>query len=562
MKKLILLFFLILLPLNVNAKEDLDIICDKYTFKEFEEFTCRTSINTSFEFNKITFDVNLDKGLSVDDVRTNYTNLWKVTLNKNTVTAEIIHGEPVSGLQEFGILLFSTLDFGNQNISLKNIKLVNTEENKTLEIEDSNKEIKVLSSENKLKSISIDDKKIERFSSSIYNYTINVNKSTTKINLSADLIDKNAEINGIGEIELESHTTVVPIIIKSEAGLNKIYYINIIKEDLLSPDIKASLIELKDNKNNIINFNFNPEVYEYNIEVDPKLTSLSLNIKLEDSDLSLVKEYGNRTITIEDGDNVILIKIKNSKNEIKTYVLNVTKLLSNKSSNCYLKSLVIDNYDLRFNKKVKTYKLSIKKYIKKLNISAIAEDNKSIVNIIGNEDLKTGSIIKVIVKAENESRFTYQIQITQQKTNILVHILCTGLIAITILIINSLFKKHKKKSIKKKEIIKVPTKEEKVSKEETVKSKEKKDSKKPDKKTSKKVGDQKLKSSKENSKSVKKKDSTKSDHKTRKKTKEQKLSEKPKVAKKAVKNKQKKRTQKKQWKKKKKNRNKRKSNKK
>lgn len=451
MKKYMLLMFFLLVPLNVNAKEELDIKCDQYTFKEFEEFTCRTSVNSSFEFNKITFELDLSKGISIDEVRSNYTNLWILTIDKNKVTAETKNGVLVSGLQEFGIMLFGTMEYGTQKINLKNISLVNTNQNETLDIENISKDIKILSSENKLKNIYIDGKKIEKFNSNIFHYLVDINKST-KVNITADLIDENSTISGIGEIEIESvhQVTIVPVSIKSEAGVNRVYYIHLVRSDIKESQIFISSIELKDNKNNIIDFNFNPNIYEYNLEVDPKITSLTLDIKLDDSDLSLVKNYGNRTVNIEDGDNPILIKIKNSNGEVKTYIFNITKLLSNKSANCYLKTLSINKYDLRFNKKVKIYKLAIKKADKKLDIIALPEDSKSTVNIIGNEDLKTGSIVKVVVKAENGSSFTYQMQITNQKSSLIQYLTFIAVMVIIFGIANELFRRYRGKSSVKK----------------------------------------------------------------------------------------------------------------
>lgn len=482
MKRYILLIFFLLLPLNVAAKE-LNIKCDKYTFKEFEEFTCRTSINTSFEFNKLTFELDLSKGLSIDEVRTNYTGLWQLSIDNNKVTAETKNGVLVSGLQEFGILLFGTMEYGTQKINLKNITLINSSENKTLDIEETSKEIQILSSENKLKNIYIDDKKIERFNSNIYSYVINIDKSS-KVNITADLIDDNSNISGIGEIEIESDNqiTIVPIIVKSESGVNRVYYIYLVSKDILESDIVASLIELKDNKNNIIDFKFNPNIYEYNLEVDPKISSINLNIQLDDSNLSLVKNYGNRTITIEDGDNPVIIKIKNNNGEVKTYVINITKLLSNKSANCYLKSLSIDKYDLRFNKKVKIYNLQIKKSTKKLDITALTEDAKSTFNIIGNEELKNGSIVKIIVKAENGSSFTYQLQIAHKKSNLILNLACGTLIVVLFGIINELFKKYKNKSDTKKITDKNPKVKEHTVKKAEVKKEVVKKTKTTDKK--------------------------------------------------------------------------------
>lgn len=439
MKKYILLIILIIIPLNVNAGDGFNIICDEDTFKEFEEFTCRTSVSSSFEFNKIIFDIDLNGGLSLDEVRTNFTNLWSLTIDQNKVTAVTKNNVLVSNLQEFGILLLNGTEYGNKEIILKNITLINSKDNKTLEIEDASQGIKILSSENKLANIYINDKKISSFNSNVYIYKEVV--QSDKIDITVDLLDKNSKVTGIGEVELEknSYLTVVPIKVSSESDISRIYYLYLINEENHESDISADLIEIK-LKKEVLDFKFNPNIYEYNIELDSMIQALELNIKLDD-DLSLVKGYGNRTIKIEDGDNSIIIKIKNKDGEIQTYVINATKLLSNKSANFYLKSLKIDKYDLKFNKRVRNYNLAINKSIKKLNINAIPEDNKSSINIMGNEDLVDGSIIKIIVKAENESRYTYSIQINYKSPNYLNNLLLMILSGTLFLIIAQLFKK-------------------------------------------------------------------------------------------------------------------------
>ncbi|MDD4187587.1 MAG: cadherin-like beta sandwich domain-containing protein [Bacilli bacterium] len=499
MKKYILLLILCIFPLNVFAKDELKIDCDKEVFKELEKFTCRTNVNTSFEFNKITFDIDLSSGLSLDEVRTNFTNLWNLSINKNTITAETKNNILVSNLQQFGILLLEGVEYGNKDINLKNIVLFNTKDNKILELDNVNQNIKILSSENKLSNIYINDKEISSFNSEIYSYKIIL--PTDKLNITVDLLDKNSLVSGTGEKELNenSYLTVVPIKVSSESEVSRIYYLYIINDVYQESKITANLIELK-TKNEVLDFNFNPNVYEYNIELDSKTQSLELNIKLEDG-LSLIKDYGNRTIEIEDGDNDIIIKIKNNEGEIQTYVINVTRLLSNKSSNFYLKSLIINKYDLKFNKRVRNYNLAIKKSVKKLDITAIPEDNNSSISIIGNEDLVDGSIIKVIVKAENESKYTYSIQIGHKTTNFLIPFLLLILFGSLLLIVFKLIKKYNilikikkrfnfKKLFDNKKLVIVKSKNKKVKSSSKKSNSSIKSKATPKKKTNKKVNSQ------------------------------------------------------------------------
>lgn len=420
MKRLFFLILFLLFPLNLEAKDNEFIIeCDKFEFQEFEDFACRTKINSSFNYDKITFDIISTNGVILKEARTNYTLLWQVSSKKSKVTAETLRNRLVNGFQEFGILLFSISEYGKQNVEIKNIILTNMEEKETLKLDDIKIEFIMQSSENRLKEIKIDGVKIANFSVDNFNYYLETNAEA--LNLEVTPLDKNAKMDGIGEIKLNPKVreTIIPITVISENGINRIYKLFIINNSIIKNDISASLIELFDDEGNKINFNFKSDVYVYDLELASNIKKISTKVTVENKEFSLVKDYGNQTINIQKGDNLVLIKIKDSSGDIKTYIFNITKLLSNKSSNNYLKNINIEDYSIKFNKRVKQYNLDIKRSDKVLNINAIPEDNKSIVNIIGNEDLKDGSIIKIIVKAENESKITYQLHIMQKETGFL-----------------------------------------------------------------------------------------------------------------------------------------------
>ena len=410
MKKLILFFLLLLLPITVQARDSFNIACDRTTLNEFNEFTCRTSIRTNFNFNKITFEVNTTEGLSLTSVRSNHRALWQVENKGKVVTATTTGNRSVNGLQEFGILLFQTTVAGNQEIKIEKIILSNPDN--TLEIKDINQEIKVLSSDNRLKGIFIDDTLISRFSPEILNYHLEIPKDATEINLTAIARDPLATISGIGEIKLDANQNefVLPVQVTSTSGVRKVYVLILRRQGAPKNNITASNIQLFNN-NERINFRFNPNIFEYRVEVEEYTRFLNLNVSV-DSDFSIVTGFGTRRIDLHDGDNFIIVRIRNTDGEIKNYVLIVTRVLSDKSGNTLLRSLNIRGYNLRFNKRVHRYELAIRRNHTQLDIEAIPEHKYASVIILDNEDLKAGSLIRIIVTAENGSRLTYQIAIT------------------------------------------------------------------------------------------------------------------------------------------------------
>ena len=79
-----------------------------------------------------------------------------------------------------------------------------------------------------------------------------------------------------------------------------------------------------------------------------------------------------------------------------------------KSSNADLKSLLIENYDIEFNKNTTEYTIDIENDVNSFNISAEVEDNKASYNIIGAEDLKSNNYkVSIEVTAEDGIKKTY-----------------------------------------------------------------------------------------------------------------------------------------------------------
>ena len=88
---------------------------------------------------------------------------------------------------------------------------------------------------------------------------------------------------------------------------------------------------------------------------------------------------------------------------------------SDLSDNNNLLSLSVDPGKLEpeFSPSVTEYKLQVEETVKKVNISAVAEDEKAQVYISGNEDLEKGAnTAKITVTAENGAYKTYVINIT------------------------------------------------------------------------------------------------------------------------------------------------------
>jgi hypothetical protein len=461
MKKFLFLLLIFCFPLIVNADDNgtFTITCDNTNVEIGDQIVCRTSINAKYDYNKIKFDYNISDGLSLIDVRSNYEAMWKITNDEKSITAKINNDTIQNGLQEFGILLLKANKSGKQTIKMSNITLDNTKDSNSKNIPESGIDIKVISSDNELKAINIDDKPIANFSPENTNYNIEVTNEK-KIKIESFTSNEFATVTGNGEYDLDEkdNNYIIPIIVTSEAGTNRIYTITInrpsIKEDGIPKKLKSLVI--KDDKNNTILFNFNSEEYFYDIDLDSSDTSINIIPELSDDNLSFVKNYGKQTLKLVSGDNIALIKIVDDSGQTKTYVINITKPLSNKSDNSYLSQLLIKGYKFSFSKKVKNYKLLINKFTNKLNIEATPENENAIVSIEGNEDLKKDSTIKIIVTAEDESKSIYSITIGYKRFNLIPYIVVAIVILSVVLLIRDNKLRQKKVIITAKQPKELP----------------------------------------------------------------------------------------------------------
>ena len=132
-----------------------------------------------------------------------------------------------------------------------------------------------------------------------------------------------------------------------------------------------------------------------------------------------------------------------------------------------MESLSILNYDINFNKNKLQYTLKIRSE-KELDITTLSENQNATIRIVGNENLKNNSQIKIIVIAEDLSERTYIINI-KKNFNVLpvlivvISILVAGGIVLLVVLVlknNDKFTSNKppkeKKQKQKKRKVNIP----------------------------------------------------------------------------------------------------------
>ena len=324
------------------------------------------------------------------------------------------------------------------------------------------------STNNKLKTLKITNTNLN-FKSDVNNYSLEVSNDIKKVVVTSTLEDNKAKYQEDytnKEIVLNEGSNVITISIVAENGDINNYVINITRA--LSGN--NSLKELYVN-NERINIHNNEFSYTYTIEnniskVDIKATSYDDDAKIEIDDSSNLKV----------GDNELGIYVTAQNGDVVRYTLYVTRrpLLSNDKT---LANLTVSGYSLPFDKDTNYYDLRIKNNEESLSIIATPNDEKAKVTIEGNENLVNGSIIKIMVQAEDKEIGRYFINIEKKNNNSLLWIMILSIILLIVgtIILVLVMKNKDKKEEKVKEELKEEPKEEKVKDEEIKGEEEKKE---------------------------------------------------------------------------------------
>lgn len=184
---------------------------------------------------------------------------------------------------------------------------------------------------------------------------------------------------------------------------------------------------------------------KYFYEVENDVEKVSVKAEAED-DKAEVNVDGPRTLDV--GDNDFTISVKSENNTTKIYKVIVTRKDEDESSNTAIKSIKIRGYNLDIDKYSKTFYLKINKETTELDIDVKLKDKKAKYEIEGNEDLKDGSNIKIIVTAEDGTKTIYRIIIEKSEKSFLPFIVICGIVLIIAVVITIVIIKKKQKNNK------------------------------------------------------------------------------------------------------------------
>ncbi len=177
------------------------------------------------------------------------------------------------------------------------------------------------------------------FEEDITTYTVAVPESTKSVEVYAEAEDKNAEITGTGDLELESGRNVSEVIVTAEDGTTKTYTTNIIKDDdEYNYQKKVGNSGVYENTNKglesleitglTLDKEFNTNTYEYIVECGEEITELT--IEAVPTDISYDVEIVGNT-NLKEGENSITILVNDDDENIATYQIIAKKPLQQMS---------------------------------------------------------------------------------------------------------------------------------------------------------------------------------------------------------------------------------------
>lgn len=350
--------------------------------------------------------------------------------NKDSINIEVTKKDNKSSLS--GDIGTKSLNYGNNTFNIYVTSESGVKKTYTLNVlrQDNRSSI------NTLKTLKLSSGTIN-FKPDVNEYKVTVKNNVEKVTITSTLTDtksKYRENFAKKEIELLEGNNKIEITVIAENGKENTYTINITRE--LSSNNTLKELYINDES---IKLHNNAFTYTYNVPNNVESVSIEAIPTDSKADVDI------RNISqLEVGENVIDVFVTAQNGDKVSYTIYVVReaLISNNSK---LRILTVKGYKLNFNQGTNYYNLKIKDE-DSLDINAVPEDETAKVEIEGNRNLVNGSIIKINVRAEDNTVTRYFINIEKKKNNsfIWIIILLLLLIGIAVAIIILLKKKKQK----------------------------------------------------------------------------------------------------------------------
>ena len=220
------------------------------------------------------------------------------------------------------------------------------------------------------------------FNKDILEYSVLVSDELEQITVTGKTIDSTSSIEGNGIYTLTELETIVSLKVVAEDGSTKTYKVIIKKETTYSSKIESLVV-----KEGELSPEFHKNTTSYSVLIPYEVTSLNMDIVLEDSNASYVV-VGNENFIIGNNEVTIEVTSRDSSNKT-TYKINAIRQVQ--ASN-YLKDLSVVGYEINpeFDKYTLYYEVDVPNDIEEVQIKASKEDTNSTLSGTGYKTLEYG----------------------------------------------------------------------------------------------------------------------------------------------------------------------------
>lgn len=308
------------------------------------------------------------------------------------------------------------------------------------------KNVNIKSDDNTIKSIKINNKVLNGFSSNVFDYQFEIDSLSDSVKIDATLNDSKSSkfVEGFGprteKIEYGSNKIVIKTV--SESGKNAEYTIDIIRKDdrVANTDLKEIILD-----GGKIKLNFDKSTLSYTVKTF-KLETLDIEAKADDSTSKVDIKKPEKLVI---GDNNVVITVTAVTGDKKEYKLLIKN--TEVATDTRLKNLSITGISIGFNsdkyKYTVRYDKSYKDGLKIIKTTFSPDETEA--EIVGNNNLKAGSTVKVIVKAlDGSSSSEYSIYLEKDK-RISFFLILETIIGIVLIVLIFIQIKKRKKNIEK-----------------------------------------------------------------------------------------------------------------
>lgn len=274
------------------------------------------------------------------------------------------------------------------------------------------------------------------FDSDTYDYEITVPTAQTTIAFTPTSIDSASTIKVDGtvvksgkksaSIELDEGENEIQIKVETEEGIKGTYNIVVNRTER---ERSAQLSSLKLTKGTL-SPSFNKGIYEYTATVDNNVTSIGITAVTVDPTATITIDGDeipsgatSPNISLDEGANVISVKVKDDKGNIKTYAVTITRKYPKSNGN--LSSLSVTNGTISpvFDPETYLYSVKVARSVEKVKVKFTAQNDKTTITIDDkkyasgqqsdyiNLDLGANLVTVVVTAEDGKSTTTYKLSI-------------------------------------------------------------------------------------------------------------------------------------------------------